>query len=75
MEGPRHPAQASRSWQSPVAPRCVRDEDAHDLYRHKLGRGHPQTQTPAPALAGNLKAFGRSEQARRVLEDARANGS
>jgi hypothetical protein len=41
MEGPRHPAHASRSWQSPVAPHCLRDEDAHDLDRRKSGPRPP----------------------------------
>jgi hypothetical protein len=50
-------------------------EDAHDLYRRKLGRNHPRTQLTARALAENLEALGRSEQARLVLEEARADGT
>ena len=50
-------------------------EDAHDLYRRKLGRDHPETRTAARALADNLHALGRDEQAQRVLEDAQVNGA
>ena len=44
-------------------------EDAHDLYRRRLGLDHPETRTAACALADNLRALGRHDQARRVLDD------
>jgi len=50
-------------------------EDAHDLYRRKLGRDHDETRSAARALADNLRALGHPDHARRVLEDARADGS
>ena len=50
-------------------------EDAHDLYRRKLGRDHAQTRSAARALADNLRALGHPDHARRVLEDARADGA
>ena len=50
-------------------------EDAHDLYRRKLGRDHAQTRSAARALADNLSALGHPDHARRVLEDARADGA
>lgn len=37
-------------------------EDAHDLYRQKLGPDDPQTRTAACALADNLRALGRSDR-------------
>ena len=49
-------------------------EDAHDLYRRKLGRDHAETRSAARALADNLRALGHPDHARRVLEDARADG-
>jgi len=49
-------------------------EDAHDLYRRKLGRDHPETRTAALALADNLRALGHSDQAGRLLEDTHADG-
>jgi Tetratricopeptide repeat len=49
-------------------------EDVHDLYRRKLGRDHAQTRSAARALADNLRALGHPDHARRVLEDARADG-
>jgi hypothetical protein len=48
-------------------------EDAHDLYRRKLGRDHAQTRSAARALADNLRALGHPDHARRVLEEARAD--
>jgi hypothetical protein len=44
-------------------------EDAHDLYRRQLGPDHPETRTAAHALADNLRALGRPDQAQRLLED------
>jgi hypothetical protein len=44
-------------------------EDAHDLYRRRLGPDDPQTAAAARALADNLRALGRHEQARRLLDD------
>jgi len=44
-------------------------EDAHDLYRRRLGPDDPQTVAAARALADNLSALGRHEQARRLLDD------
>jgi hypothetical protein len=44
-------------------------EDAHDLYRRRLGPDAPQTVAAARALADNLSALGRHEQARRLLDD------
>jgi hypothetical protein len=46
-------------------------EDAHDLYRRRLGPDDPQTIAAARALADNLRALGRHEEARLVLEDLR----
>lgn len=46
-------------------------EDAHDLYRRRLGPDHPETCAAAHALADNLRALGRPDQAQRVLEDRR----
>ena len=44
-------------------------EDAHDLYRRRLGPDHPETRTAAHALADNLRALGHPDQAQRLLED------
>ena len=46
-------------------------EDAHDLYRRCLGPDDPETVTAARALADNLRALGRHEQARLLLEGLR----
>ena len=43
-------------------------EDAHDLYRRRLGPDAPETVAAAQALADNLAALGRHEQARRLRE-------
>jgi hypothetical protein len=43
-------------------------EDAHELYERRLGPDHPETRTAAHALADNLRALGRPDQARRVLD-------
>jgi hypothetical protein len=48
-------------------------EDAHDLYRRRLGPDHPETRAAARGLADNLRALGRHDQARRVPQDARAD--
>jgi hypothetical protein len=45
--------------------------DSYDLYRHRLGRDHPDTQTSARTLTDGLHALGRHDQARRLLEEAR----
>ena len=45
--------------------------DSYDLYRHRLGPDHPDTQTSARTLTDALHALGRHAQARRMLEDAR----
>ena len=44
-------------------------EDAHDLYRRRLGPDDPQTVAAARALADNLSVLGRHEQARRLQND------
>ena len=45
--------------------------DSYDLYRHRLGRDHPDTQTSARTLTDALHALGRHDHARRLLEEAR----
>jgi hypothetical protein len=45
--------------------------DSYDLYRHRLGPDHPDTQTSARTLTDGLHALGRHAQARRMLEEAR----
>ena len=49
-------------------------EDAHDLYLRKLGPEHAETRTAARALADNLRALGRPDQASLLLKCARADG-
>jgi hypothetical protein len=46
-------------------------EDAHDLYLRRLGADDPQTVAVARALADNLRALGRHEQARLLSEGLR----
>jgi hypothetical protein len=46
-------------------------EDAHDLHLRCLGPDDPQTVAVARALADNLRALGRHEQARLLLEGLR----
>ncbi len=43
-------------------------EDAYDLYRRQLGRDHPETRAAARALADNLRALRRADQAGPVVE-------
>jgi len=45
--------------------------DSYDLYRHRLGPHHSDTQTSARTLTDALHALGRHAQARRLLEEAR----
>ena len=44
-------------------------EDAHNLYRQRLGPDHPDTLAAARTLADDLEALGDHEHARRVRED------
>ena len=46
-------------------------EDAHELYLRRLGPDDPQTVAVARALADNLRALGRHEQARLLSEGLR----
>ena len=49
-------------------------EDAHGLYRSRLGPDHPDTIAAARTLADDLEALGRQEHARRVRQDAGVGG-
>ena len=49
--------------------------DSYDLYRHRLGRNHPDTQTSARTLTDALHALGRHNQARRLLQEARIDAA
>ena len=49
-------------------------EDAHELYRRRLGPDHPDTIAAARALADDLEALGRQEHARRLRQDAGVGG-
>jgi hypothetical protein len=53
-------------------PRAARAlfEDAHDLYRRRLGPGHPDTLAAARMFADDLEALGDHEHALRVRRDA-----
>ena len=44
-------------------------EDAHNLYRQRLGPDHPDTLAAARTLADDLEALSDHEHARRVRED------
>ena len=57
-------------------PRAARAlfEDAHELYRRRLGPDHPDTIAAARALADDLEALGDQEHARRVRPDAGVSG-
>ena len=57
-------------------PRAARAlfEDAHDLYRRRLGPDHPDTLAAARTLADDLEALGDHEHARRVRQDAGVGG-
>ena len=50
-------------------------KDSYDLYRHRLGPDHPDTQTSARTLTDGLHALGRHDQARRLLEEARIDAA
>jgi hypothetical protein len=50
-------------------------KDSYDLYRHRLGRDHPDTQTSARTLTDALHALGRHDQARRLFEEARIDAA
>ena len=50
-------------------------KDSYDLYRHRLGRDHPDTQTSARTLTDGLHALGWHDQARRVIEEARIDAA
>jgi Tetratricopeptide repeat len=45
-------------------------EDAHELYRRRLGPDHLDTVAAARTLADDLDALGRQEHARRVRQAA-----
>jgi Tetratricopeptide repeat len=49
-------------------------EDAHDLYRRRLGPDHPDTLAAARTLADDLEALGDHEHALRVRQDAGVAG-
>jgi hypothetical protein len=49
-------------------------EDAHGLYRRRLGPDHPDTLAAARTLADDLEALGDHEHARRVRQDAGVGG-
>jgi hypothetical protein len=50
-------------------------KDSYDLYRHRLGPDHPDTQTSARTLTDSLHALGRHAQARHTLEEARTDAA